>query len=225
MVGGYLSGIFASSPIGPLQTHMKQVVKCVRQLVPFLEAVIVDDKAKRDEYHKLIVDHEHKADDLKKELRLQLPTSLFMPIDRRDMLEILAMQDGVAGKVRDVAGIIAGRDMQIPEPMIEGYRKLVETCVEACEQALTAISELDELIETGFDNAERKRISNMLVELDATEHDTDVMVGDLYDQLMAIEDQLNPISAIFLYRVLDRTAAIADRAQQVGSRLQLTLAR
>ncbi|KAA9129863.1 TIGR00153 family protein [Marinihelvus fidelis] len=225
MVGGYLSGIFASSPIGPLQTHMKQVVKCVHELIPFLDAVTEGDREARDASHKLIVEHEHKADDLKKELRLQLPTSLFMPIDRRDMLEILSMQDGVASRVRDVAGIIAGRDMKIPKSMVRDYRKLVKTCIKTCEQALSAISELDELIETGFDNAERMRISNMLVELDAMEHETDVMVSDLCDQLMAIEDKLNPIDAIFLYRVLDKTGAIADRAQQVGSRLQLTLAR
>lgn len=225
MVGGYLSGIFASSPIGPLQTHMKQVVECVQELIPFTDAVIAGDGAARDRHHKNIVEYENKADDLKKDLRLHLPTSLFMPIDRRDMLEILTMQDGVAGTARDVSGIIAGRNMSLPESMTADFRKLVVTSVLSCEQALAAISELDELIETGFDNSERTRISNMLVELDGTEHDTDVQAAGLYDKLMELEDEFHPVHTMFLYRVLDKTAGIADRAQRVGSRLQLTLAR
>ena len=117
----------------------------------------------------MIIDAEHAADELKKDLRMQLPTSLFMPIDRRDMLEVLTMQDEVAGAARGVAGVICARDLDWPKSMQEDYQVLVNSCINACEQAFSAISELDELIETGFDNSERKRISAMLVDLDAIE--------------------------------------------------------
>lgn len=225
MVGGYLSGIFASSPIGPLQKHMERVVECVRQLTPFMEAVLDGDTQRRHAIAKDIVRLEHKADDLKKELRLHLPTSLFMPIDRRDMLEILAMQDEVAGVTRDLAGMMDARSMTIPQPLAAGFRELANTCVQACEQAHNAISELDELIETGFDNAERTRIGGMLSELDALEHWTDEQAAALAGSLMALEDELPPVQVMFLYRAIDLTSSVADCAQRVGSRLQLTLAR
>jgi predicted phosphate transport protein (TIGR00153 family) len=135
------------------------------------------------------------------------------------------MQDEVADAVRDVAGMIAGRDMKLPCSIAEPYQELVETCITACEQAQHAINELDELIETGFDNSERHRISAMLVELDATEHQSDVQAAALARLLMELEDEQHPVRMMFLYRVLDKTAEIADRAQKVGSRLQLTLAR
>jgi predicted phosphate transport protein (TIGR00153 family) len=225
MVGGYLSGIFASSPIGPLQKHMERVVECVRQLTPFMEAVLDGDTERRHAIAKDIVRLEHKADDLKKQLRLQLPTSLFMPIDRRDMLEILAMQDEVAGVTRDLAGMMDARSMTIPESLAAGFRELVKTCVQACEQAHNAISELDELIETGFDNSERTRIGGMLSELDALEHWTDEQAAALAGSLMALEDELPPVQVMFLYRAIDLTSSVADCAQRVGSRLQLTLAR
>jgi predicted phosphate transport protein (TIGR00153 family) len=225
MIGGYLSGIFASSPIGPLQQHMAGVLACVTELRGLTDAVIRGDMASRDAHHQRIVDLEHEADERKKDLRLHLPTSLFMPIDRRDMLEILTMQDEVAGAVRDVAGMICGRNMALPEPITEAYLQLVETCIRACEEADRAISELDELIETGFDNSERQRISAMLVELDATEHESDVQAAAIARLLMELEDDYHPVHVMFLYRVLDKTAEVADRAQRVGSRLQLTLAR
>jgi predicted phosphate transport protein (TIGR00153 family) len=225
MVGGYLSGIFASSPIGPLQKHMERVVECVQQLTPFMEAVLDGDTERRHAITQDIIRLEHKADDLKKELRLHLPTSLFMPIDRRDMLEILSMQDEVAGVTRDLTGMMDARSMTIPEPMGPGFLELARTCVQACEQAHTAIRELDELIETGFDNSERTRIGGMLSELDAIEGWTDEQAAALAGSLMALEDDLPPVQAMFLYKAIDLTSNIADCAQRVGSRLQLTLAR
>ena len=225
MAGGYLSGIFGASPVRPLQEHMKQVVVCARELQPFTAAVIEGDVARRDEHHRNIIDLEHQADVLKKDLRLHLPTSLFMPVDRRDVLEVLTMQDRVAGAVREVAGIIVGRDMRIPEPMQGRFQQMVDTCVSTCAKARDAIRELDELIETGFDKNERDRVGKILREIDALEHESDEQLIRLYRDLFDLEDKLPPVQVMFLYRVLDKTAGIADRAQRVGSRLQLMLAR
>ncbi len=225
MAGGYLSGIFGSSPVRPLQQHMEQVVECVKELVPYIDAVLAGDLSNRDRHHKKIIDLEHKADHLKKELRLHLPSSLFMPIDRRDVLEVLTMQDLVAGAARDVAGIIVGRNIVFPEYMRSNYRELVTTCVKSCEQAYLAIRELDDLIETGFGDKEREHVGQLLTALDHIEQETDEQAITLSHQLFALEDELPPVNVMFLYRVIDKTSGIADRAQRVGSRLQLMLAR
>lgn len=225
MAGSYLSGIFGASPVRPLQKHMEQIVACVRELTPYVDAVLAGDKSARDKHHQNIIDLEHSADALKKELRLRLPSSLFMPIDRRDVLEVLTMQDRVAGAVRDVAGIIAGRNIQIPPELTDLYRELVGNCIRSAEEANDAICELDELIETGFGDSERERVGMLLTKLDATEHLTDEQSNGLCNRLFEIEDQLKPVNVMFLYRVIDKTSAIADRAQRVGSRLQLMLAR
>lgn len=225
MVGGYLSGIFASSPIGPLQHHMEIVVECVSRLEPFFAAVQKGDAQQRHTLFEEIVVLENRADDMKKDLRLNLPTSLFMPVDRRDMLSVLTMQDKVAGIARDIAGLVDGRAMVLPTKIQEGYTTLLYTCIEACKQAHRAIGELDELIETGFDNTERKRISTILNELDTLEHQTDQQAASIQGTLMTLEDEIPPVQIMFLYRLVDKTAGIADFAQRVGSRLQLTLAR
>lgn len=204
---------------------MERVLECTRALGPFFEAVMTGDAAKRHRILETIVDLEHKADDMKKNLRLHLPTSLFMPIDRRDMLAVLAMQDEVAGVTRDLAGLVDARAMEFPEALQRGYLELIKTSIQACEQAYTAISELDELIATGFDNSERTRIGGMLSELDALEHWTDEQAAALSGSLMALESELPAVQVMFLYKSIDLAAGIADCAQRVGSRLQLTLAR
>jgi predicted phosphate transport protein (TIGR00153 family) len=225
MSGSYLSGIFGKSPVRPLQEHMEKVVSCVSELIPFTQAVLNNDQQARVLHHQKIVAMENEADALKKELRLHLPSSLFMPIDRRDVLEVLTMQDMVAGRARNVAGLIIGREMQIPDTMAKGYEELVHRCIDACTQAYTAIRELDELIETGFGKAERKRVGGLLYELDEIEQHTDEQQIGLRNELFKLEDELHPVNVMFLYKVIDSTGGIADRAQRVGSRLQLMLAR
>ena len=139
MSGSYFSKIFGTSPVKPLQEHMGKVVSCVSELTPFTKAVLSGDTEGRDLHHQNIITMENEADALKKELRLRLPSSLFMPIDRRDILEVLTMQDMVAGSARDVAGLIAGRNMRIPKSMGKNYKKLVKKCIDACIQAHVAI--------------------------------------------------------------------------------------
>ncbi len=225
MSGSYLSGIFGASPIKPLQEHMEKVVSCVSELIPFTRAVLEDNPQDRTAHHQNIIDMENEADVLKKELRLHLPSSLFMPIDRRDVLEVLTMQDMVAGGARDVAGLIVGRKMQIPPSMSQGYMALVKRCIDACTHAHLVIRELDELIETGFGKVERERVGGLLTDLDVIEQDTDEQQVILRGELFKLEDDLHPVNVMFIYKIIDETGGIADRAQRVGSRLQLMLAR
>jgi len=225
MSGSYFSAIFGKSPVRPLQEHMEKILGCVRELTPFTEAVLARDMEAMLVHHRNIVTMENEADALKKELRMRLPSTLFMPIDRRDVLEVLTMQDMVAGSARDVAGLIVGREMQIPEPMAKIYKKLIKRSVDACQQAFDAINELDELIETGFGKVERKHVGRLLMKLDVIEQDTDAIQVKLRHALFKLEDELHPVNVMFLYKVIENTGTIGDRAQRVGSRLQLMLAR
>jgi len=225
MSGSYFSAIFGKSPVRPLQEHMEKILACVSELIPFTKAVLGGDTEAMVIHHKNIVTMENEADALKKELRMRLPSTLFMPIDRRDVLEVLTMQDMVAGSARDVAGLITGRAMQIPEPLAKGYKKLIKRSIDACQQAYDSISELDELIETGFGKEERKRVGRLLMKLDMIEQDTDELQVCLRNELFKLEDELHPVNVMFLYKIIDKTGNIGDRAQRVGSRLQLMLAR
>jgi predicted phosphate transport protein (TIGR00153 family) len=225
MTGSYFSAIFGKSPVRPLQEHMEKIVSCVSELTPFTKAVLSGKPEAIAAHHKNIVTMENEADELKKELRLRLPSTLFMPIDRRDVLEVLTMQDMVAGSVRDVAGLIVGRGMKLPKSMAKTYKKLVKRCIDASKQAYVAICELDELIETGFGKAERKRVGRLLIKLDVIEQDTDELQVVLRSELFKLEDELHPVDVIFLYNIIVKTGTIAERAQRVGSRLQLMLAR
>jgi len=225
MSSSYLTGIFGASPVEPMQSHMDKVFACVSELIPFVEAVLAEDDAKALELKKKISHMEREADKLKKSLRMQLPKSLFMPVSRRDLLEVLTMQDKVANRAKDISGLVAGRKMRLPKPMGALYLDFTKRCLDACAQAREAIHELDELLETGFRGNEVDLVIKMLKELDRIEADTDRLQSELRQVLFEIENTLPPVEVMFLYQMIEWTGDVADRAQRVGSRLQILLAR
>ena len=225
MSGHYLSGIFGTSPVGPLEGHIIKVHECVADLLPFMDAVLAGNLEERDRCLKHIVDTEREADEMKREIRRHLPTTLFMPVARRDLLEVLRMQDTLAGAARDIAGLIVGRNIVVPEALGLPFRQLVETSVAASEQAVKVINELDELVESAFGSRFVELVDTMLWQLDALEHETDLQLIQLYRALQAMEDEMKPVDVMFLYRLFDLTGKIGDRAQRVGSRLMLMLAK
>ena len=223
--GGYMSGIFGSSPVKPMQQHMAKVMACVSKLIPLFESIIKEDWDQVAKIQKQISDLEKEADVLKKQLRLHLPKGLFMPVSRRDLLEVLTMQDTIANRAKDIAGVILGRHMMLPKIIHDDYMNYVKRCVDACEQANRAINELDELVGTGFSGQEVKLVVKMISKLDSIESDTDNLQTDIRHKIFAVEKEFDPVDVMFLYRIIDWTGDVADRAQRVGSRLQLMLAR
>jgi len=223
--GSYMSGIFGSSPVSPLQQHMSKVYACASELIPLFNAVINEDWDEVIKRQQLISQLEKDADVLKKELRLNLPKGLFMPISRQDLLEVLLMQDRIANQVKDVAGTIVGRRMILPELIQEDFIRFVTRCVAACKQARKAINELDELVETGFSGQEIKIATAMINKLDDIESDTDNLQSAIRTKIFEIENELPPIEVMFLYQIIEGTGEVADKSQGVGSRLQLMLAK
>jgi uncharacterized protein len=221
----YFSKIFGDSPVTPLQKHIDKVVSCVEKLIPYFEAVYANDWEQAAKIQAELANIENEADNIKNELRLHLPSSLFMPVDRRDVLEVLDLQDHIANKAKDIAGLILGRKMSMPDTLHDNYMKLLTRCIDAAKQARVAINELDELVVSGFRGDEATRVKAMIEELHVIEDDTDDIQIGLRAQLYEVEKELSPIDVMFIYEIIKWTGDLADTAQSTGNRLQLMLAK
>lgn len=217
------ASIFGASPVMPLEKHVDIAYKAARELSEFFAAVVANDWVRAEKSRDEITRLEHQADDLKKEIRLHLPKSLFMPVPREDLLELLLVQDKMANRAKDVSGLVLGRKLQVPDEIADEFIEFVQRNIDAAKQARKSVRELDELFTSGFRGAEASLVESMLEELDAIETDTDDRQAALRGSLFAVEKQLNPIDAIFLYKVIEMTGEIADMAERVGRRLELLL--
>ncbi|MFQ5518491.1 MAG: TIGR00153 family protein, partial [Mariprofundus sp.] len=112
-----ITSMFAGSPVKPLQEHMEKVCECADQLPDFFQCMAAQEYDKAEDIQKSISKLETEADDFKQELRMNLPSSLFMPMPREQILDIVRQQDKIANTAKDIAGIMIGRKAEIPEPI------------------------------------------------------------------------------------------------------------
>ena len=220
-----ITKMFAGSPVKPLQKHISKVHECAKTLEPFFQAVLKKDYDLAANLQNNIHRLEVEADDLKHDLRIHLPNSLFMPMPRERILDIVTVQDRIANTVKHVSGMVNGRKMEFPDEIAELMTVYVECCVTASRQAKRIINELDELVEVGFRGREVSSVEEMINDLDKIEYEADKLEHQINNTLYVIEKSLNPIDAIFLYRVIHEVGEVADIAQRVGARVELLLAR
>lgn len=220
-----LGSLFGRSPIGPIQEHM-QVAHEAAQLLPlFFETGARGDWSGAEALFKEISRAERSADKLKRSVRRHLPKSLFLPVPRTDLLELVTIQDHVANIAKDISGLVLGRQMRFPEPLQEPLMELIGTCAETTGQALVAIRELDELLEVGFTGREVKRVEGMIKDLEKLEGRTDKQSEALRGKLFKMESELPPVDVMFYYKIIELLAAMADAAERVGHRLQILMAK
>jgi len=220
-----IASLLGSSPFKPMQAHMRIVNECISHVPALFEALIAGDQAEVVKMKEIIFAKEQEADDLENELRARLPKSLFMPVDRRDLLELLDMQDYMADTAQDIAGLMIERDMTVPEGMAEPLRELVQRCVDVCDLARKIIEEMDELIEAGFSGREAASVLKMVEQLSAMEDETDEMGVKLTQRLFAKEDDMKPVSVMFWYQMIQWIGDLADYAEKAGDRMRLLIAR
>ena len=219
-----LSNVFGRSPIGPIKQHIATVHEAAALLEPFFEAVLAEDWNQAETFQKRIVDFEEKADTIKKEVRLSLPKSLFLPVPRGDLLDLITVQDKVANRAKDIAGIVLGRQMLFPDALKSDFMTFVQRSVDASAQALRAINELDDLLETGFRGREADIVERMIEKLNAIEASSDTLQIAVRRQLFSKEKDLPPVDVMFLYQVIEWVGDLADRASRVGGYLHMLLA-
>lgn len=214
-----IDALFSGSPIKPLQAHMRLSCQCVQTLGEFMAAAEQQDWESASRLQRRIKQLENDADFQKRNIRKSLTSNLLMPFCRADAISLLTMQDKLANKAKDVAGIMLGRQMTVPEAIRQQFRQHFNAGAETALAAEKAINELDDLLETGFAQREFERIMVLVEKLDVLEEQCDDIEIRLRKSLMSIENTLPPVDVIFLYRVIQLIGEIADIAERIGNRL------
>lgn len=219
-----IAALFGKSPIRPMQQHMAVVETCAAKLGPLFEAVARGDRegiaTLRDEIFAL----ESEADGLKAEIRSFLPKRMMLPVDRRDLLDLLSSQDDIADAAQDVAGLVALRTMSVPDGLAEKIEALVARNVAAATQCRAVINELDELLATSFRGRAADKVLAMVDELAAIETETDVLGTEVVAGLFAAEKSLDPLDVVFWHKLIHMIGKIADQAENVGDRIRMLIA-
>ena len=222
-MGNYISKIFGDSPVAPLQAHMEKCYLAAKELGDLFTYVTEEQWDEVEKSREKIVVLENEADELKAQIRAQLPKGLFMPVAREDLLELVLVQDRIPNLARDVSGLVIGRRMLIPAALRQSFLEFVSRNIDAAKKARKTINELDELYETGFRGAEVELVAELIADLDQIENETDELQAEVRKQLFDLEAELPPVNVMFLYRVIELIGDIGDMAERIGRRLELVI--
>ena len=215
--------LFAKSPFGPLQDHMRKVMDCVSLIPDLYRALEEEDENTFQDLVEKIKEAEHEADKIKNEIRGDLPKTVFTPVDRDDLLEVLSLQDSVSDYAEDVAVLLSMKTLPFPATMRNEFWKFLEQVMVTVNHYAKINEELDELMEASFGGAEAGKVEEMINQLGREEHETDRLQHELVRKLLTMEDKIGTLNVIMWMKVLEATGNLANRAEKVGNRLRLFL--
>jgi uncharacterized protein len=204
---------------------MKMVFSCVCLIPPLFDAVYREDVSQVADFAGQIKQLETAADKLKSTFRLNMPKSLFLPVDRKDLLSLIADQDRIADTAEDIGKTFLFREMRVPEGIKELLDELLEGTMEIIAAAKEMIEQLDELLEVGFAGREIDKVSRMIAGVRRSEHNIDDIVHRTKKKLFSLEKDLEPVSVIFWYKIIDLLGLISDQSENLADRLLLFLSK
>ena len=145
-----LSEVFSTSPLSLLERHAEACLDCVQRLGPYFDAAQSGNWGLAEELQQEIARLEALADDLKLDVRKNLPRGLWTSVSRTDLLELVRVQDKIANETKDIAGLSLGRQLKFPKKLEKPVFKFIVTVTDASRKACQVVSATRELSRTAF---------------------------------------------------------------------------
>lgn len=204
---------------------MRVVFSCLCLVPSMFDAMYQRDEEQLKEIADQIATLESDADQIKTTFRLNMPTSLLMPVDRKDLLSLISDQDSLADTAETISQIVTYRDMEVPEGLKALLDELLEGTMEITSDAKEMIEQLDELLEAGFGGREMNRVSAMIAGVRRAEHNIDTILHRTRRTLFSMEKDLDPVSVMFWYQIIEHVGNLSDLSENIADRILLFLSK
>ncbi|MEN8175759.1 MAG: TIGR00153 family protein [Pseudomonadota bacterium] len=217
--------LFGKSPFKPMKKHMSIAHECVSHLPPAVDAFFAGDKATLKDLKHTVFELEAEADSILEELQSRLPKTMFMPVDRRDLLDVLEMQEAIADRTQDIVGLMVDLPLEVPQEMRKPIARLTKRCVEATEKAHEIVKSFQDLVETGFKGPDVDRTQKLIHEVVEIETSADTLGIEISHALFSHRGDMDAVGVVFLYKLVNWIDDVADYAEKLAIRSRLMLAR
>lgn len=219
-----LWNLISKNPFASLKDHMQKTQLCVQKTKCIFEALFAEDKDNVLQLAKEISQLEHECDGIKQELRVQVAKSIFLPIDRRDLLQTLSNMDAIADSAEDVGVLLTMRWMHMPAELRPNFFEFLSCTINVVEESAKVIFALDLLLEAGFSGPDADEVLQRIDHVDRLEHLADKAQDQLGKRLFEHEKEFSPAAIIMWIKIIDKVAKISDSAERMMSHIRLMLA-
>ena len=218
-----IARLFGKSPFAPLQSHMKKVSSCIKKLTEIFDLLKERKFDKIDDLVRQLSKLEHEADLTKNDIRNHLPKSLFLPIDRSQLLDILSIQDNIADKAEEIGNLITLQPFKTLGTLLDNLCKLYEKNIEAFWETRQVLKEMDDLLESSFGGLEAEKVKAMIDQTSFKEYEADKMKHQIMKEFFEVADNL-PTPAFYLYvRLIEEINHISHISESLANRIRMIL--
>ena len=200
------------SIIDKIKAYLDQVDVCRDRFRLCIERLLLkpedpENQAILEEVHR----SESKADDLRRNIELQLYERALIPESRGDVLGLLETMDVIPGLFQSLSYQLFLEKIVFPDQFRERYLHLVDVNIKAYNLVRQAVLGL-------FYSKDVKDLTDLV---DAVESDSDHMERDLIRDIF--NSKLDKADKILLKEIVINTGDISDRAETVKDRLVLAI--
>lgn len=218
--------VVAESPFMPLEAHAKKGVLAVEKLAEAMDAYCAGNQVILQERTEEIDKLEHEADKLKQKIRAGIPSSVRLPVNKKDLLSFLKQQDSIADYAQAAAYWMTLRPCKtIPEEIKEGFLELMTTSLNTARLYDELAGALYRLLATSFSKEEIKDTMTIIPEVEKLEHDVDVLETALLKKIFENEDALGGAGVCHLIGLVEKVGGIADKSASAADRLRTMILR
>ncbi len=218
-----IAKLFGKSPFAPLQAHMEKVSECCDKVCELAEALKANDQKRINELVQEISLKEHEADQVKNDIRLHLPKTTFLPVNRADILDIVSIQDAIADTSEDVGVLLTMRPLKFNPELTQDFDLFVQKIYMTFQKAYQVINELNELFEVTFGGPEARKVGEMIEEVCYLEHEADMAQMALVQHIFRLEDQMTAGELIISLKFLEKMGNIANYSEKLANRIRTLL--
>ena len=218
-----IARLFGKSPFSPLKSHMQKVTCCVDELTSLYKALEKNDEEEVLKCKKHISKLEHEADLTKNDIRNHLPKSLFLPIDRSQLLEILSLQDALSDKAEDIATTVTLGKLENFSKYQKFLKEILEKNIAVFHLIKQVVLDLDELLESSFGGIEAEKVKSMIESIAYQEHQLDILQYDFLRNLYQTGHDLPATSFYLWISLVKEIGEISNLSEKLGNRIRMIL--
>ncbi|MCD6320645.1 DUF47 family protein [Candidatus Bipolaricaulota bacterium] len=215
------SVLFEQPPTVLFVEHGEKVVKA---LEPLLSALRAFGKGEDLESYRAEVDRwEHEADQVKHEIRRELPRSdLFLPMARGDLMDLLWQQDEIADKAQEAVHLLSLLPLKLPADLQGIWDSLTRAMEDCSREYGEVIAALGRHLKGEKHLAER--IRRGLVRVGETEHEVGTQEAALVTAVYRHPD-LDAFAKFHLVQVSRTLGQVAGHMENTVGRICLLFLR
>lgn len=218
-----IARLFGKSPFAPLQSHMEKVGSCISKLCEIMEAVFSGDQSSVETLVPILSKLEHEADLTKNDIRNHLPKSLFLPVDRSQILDILSLQDSIADKAEEIGNFLIIRPLTLIDHCMKEYKTLFDKNIEAFWDTVKITKEMEKLLEASFGGIEAHRVKSMVDQTSYKEYESDILKHKLMKSFFGHSEDLSTPNFYLWMRIIEETGEIAHLSEKLAIRIRMVL--